>query len=93
VFCSLLGVLNRRITIVIILRRGDGITVVILSLQCNFHCLLQMYEHITAWIGRVAALNDADLEEELRFINKNSLNTFARAIGRIRLEHFHKWCV
>jgi hypothetical protein len=30
-----------------------------------------------------AALNDAELEEELRFIHKNSLNPFARPICRI----------
>ena len=29
-----------------------------------------MSEQITAYIRRVAALNDADLEEELRFINR-----------------------
>ena len=39
-----------------------------------------MSEQLIAWIRRVAALNDADLEEELKLINKNSLNAF----GRIR---------
>ncbi|KAK5672365.1 hypothetical protein QVD99_001131 [Batrachochytrium dendrobatidis] len=43
-----------------------------------------MPEQIAAWIRRVAALNDDDLDDELRLINKNSLNAFARAIGRIR---------
>ncbi|KAK5673310.1 hypothetical protein QVD99_000760 [Batrachochytrium dendrobatidis] len=43
-----------------------------------------MSEQITAWIRRVAALNDADLDEELNLINKNSLNAFARAISRTR---------
>ena len=43
-----------------------------------------MSEQLTAWIRRAAALNDLDLEEELKLINKNSLNAFARAIGRIR---------
>ena len=43
-----------------------------------------MPEQLTAWIRRVAALNDSDLEEELKLVNKNSLNAFARAIGRIR---------
>jgi hypothetical protein len=43
-----------------------------------------MSEQIAAWIRRVAALNDAELEEELRLINKNSLNAFARAISRTR---------
>ena len=42
-----------------------------------------MSEQLTAWIRRVAALNDSDLEEELKLVNKNSLNAFARAIGRI----------
>ncbi|KAJ1341160.1 hypothetical protein BSLG_004226 [Batrachochytrium salamandrivorans] len=36
------------------------------------------------WIIRVAALNDSDLEEELKLINKNSLNAFTRALSRIR---------
>jgi hypothetical protein len=43
-----------------------------------------MSEQLTAWIRRVAALNDVDLEEELSLINKNSLNAFARALSRIR---------
>ena len=43
-----------------------------------------MSEQLTAWIRRVAALNDSDLEEELKLVNKNSLNAFARAISRIR---------
>jgi hypothetical protein len=43
-----------------------------------------MSEQLTAWIRRAAALNDLDLEEELKLVNKNSLNAFARAIGRIR---------
>ncbi len=43
-----------------------------------------MSEQLTAWIRRVAALNDSDLEEELKLVNKNSLSAFARAIGRIR---------
>jgi hypothetical protein len=43
-----------------------------------------MSEQLTAWIRRVAALNDSDLEEDLKLVNKNSLNAFARAIGRIR---------
>ena len=37
-----------------------------------------MSEQLAAWIGRVAALNDSDLEEELKVVNKNSLNAFAR---------------
>ena len=41
-------------------------------------------EEITAWIRRVASLNDADMEEEFKLIKKNSVNAFARAIGRIR---------
>ena len=71
------------------------LTIVILVYNCNFeawresynrnfHCLPQMPEQLTAWIKRVAALNDSDLEEELKWVNKNSLNAFARAIGRIR---------
>ena len=43
-----------------------------------------MSEQLTVWIRRVAALNDSDLEEELKLVNKNSLNAFARAIGRSR---------
>ncbi|KAJ8326281.1 hypothetical protein O5D80_005043 [Batrachochytrium dendrobatidis] len=43
-----------------------------------------MPEQLITWTRRVAALNDSDLEEELNLINKNSLNAFARAIGRIR---------
>jgi hypothetical protein len=43
-----------------------------------------MSEQIAAWIRRVAALNDAELEEESRLINKNSLNAFTRAISRTR---------
>ena len=43
-----------------------------------------MSEQLTAWIRRVAALNDVDLEEELSLINKNSLKAFARALSRIR---------
>ena len=43
-----------------------------------------MSEQLIAWIRRVAALNDSDLEEELKLVNKNSLYAFARAIGRIR---------
>jgi hypothetical protein len=43
-----------------------------------------MSEQLIAWIRRVAALNDLDLEEELKLVNKNSLNAFARANGRIR---------
>ena len=43
-----------------------------------------MSEQLTAWIRRVAALNDADLEEELKLVNKNALDALARAIGRIR---------
>ncbi|KAJ8329961.1 hypothetical protein O5D80_001892 [Batrachochytrium dendrobatidis] len=49
---------------------------------------------ITSWIRRVAAFNDADLEEELRLINKNSFNAFARAISRTRRpeldSHIHR---
>jgi hypothetical protein len=42
---------------------------------------------------RVAALNDGDLEEDLRLINKNSLNAFARAIGRIlRMRNVRNIC-
>ena len=43
-----------------------------------------MSEEITAWIRRVAILNDTDMEEKFKSINKNSVNAFARAIGRIR---------
>lgn len=43
-----------------------------------------MSEQLTAWIRRIAALNDSDLEEELKWVNKNSLNAFARATGRNR---------
>ena len=43
-----------------------------------------MSEHLVAWIRQVAALSDTALEEELKLINKNSLNAFARAIGRSR---------
>lgn len=47
--------------------------------------MIRVIEHyLASWIRRVAALNDADLEEELHLINKNLLNAFARAIGRIR---------
>ena len=53
-----------------------------------------MSEQITAWIRRVAALNDAELDEELSLINKNSLNAFARAISRTRRpeldSHIHR---
>jgi len=47
-----------------------------------------MYEQLIAWIRRVAALNDLDLEEELKLVNNNSVNSFARAIGRIRRPEF-----
>ncbi|KAH6563679.1 hypothetical protein BASA50_002712 [Batrachochytrium salamandrivorans] len=43
-----------------------------------------MLHQLTDWIIRVAALNDSDLEEELKLINKNSLNAFTRALSRIR---------
>ena len=43
-----------------------------------------MSEHLVAWIRQVASLSDTDLEEELKLINKNSINAFARAIGKIR---------
>ena len=43
-----------------------------------------MSEHLVAWIRQVAALSDTALEEELKLINKNSINAFVRAIGRIR---------
>jgi hypothetical protein len=43
-----------------------------------------MSEQLTTWIRRVAALNDVDLEEELKLVNKNSLNAFARALSLIR---------
>ncbi|KAH6578215.1 hypothetical protein BASA62_000393 [Batrachochytrium salamandrivorans] len=51
---------------------------------------------ITAWIRRVAALDDADLEQELQLIDKNSLNAFARATSRIRrpgvdFHTYQKW--
>ena len=58
-----------------------------------------MSEQLTAWIRRVATLNDSDLEEELKLVNKNSLNAFARAIGRIRRpeldshKYIQKWNV
>ncbi|OAJ42325.1 hypothetical protein BDEG_25790 [Batrachochytrium dendrobatidis JEL423] len=42
-----------------------------------------MSEQLITWIRRVAALNDLDLEEELKLINKNSLNVFARVISHI----------
>ncbi|KAK5670066.1 hypothetical protein QVD99_003389 [Batrachochytrium dendrobatidis] len=40
-----------------------------------------MPEQIAAWIRRVATLNDDDLDDELKLINKNSLNVFARVIS------------
>jgi hypothetical protein len=43
-----------------------------------------MFEQLIAWIRRVATLSDTALEEELKLINKSSINAFARAIGRIR---------
>ena len=43
-----------------------------------------MSEHLVAWIRKVATLSDTALEEELKLINKNSINAFARAVGRIR---------
>jgi hypothetical protein len=43
-----------------------------------------MSEQLTAWIRSAAALNDSDLKKELKLVNKNSLNAFARGIGRIR---------
>lgn len=48
---------------------------------------------ITAWIRRVAALIDSDLEEELRLVNKNSLIAFTRAIGRIRRPELEGSCI
>ncbi|OAJ45176.1 hypothetical protein BDEG_28337 [Batrachochytrium dendrobatidis JEL423] len=38
---------------------------------------------LITWIRRVAALNDLDLDDELKLINKNSLNVFARVISHI----------
>jgi hypothetical protein len=43
-----------------------------------------MSEHVVAWIRLVATLSDTALEEEIELINKNSINAFARAIGKIR---------
>ena len=43
-----------------------------------------MSEHLVVWRRQVATLSDTALEEELRLINKNSINAFARAIGKIR---------
>ena len=43
-----------------------------------------MSEQLIAWIRQVATLSDTDLEEELKLINKNSINAFGRAIWRIR---------
>jgi hypothetical protein len=43
-----------------------------------------MSEQLIAWIRQVGTLSDTALEEELKLINKNSINAFARAIGRIR---------
>jgi hypothetical protein len=36
------------------------------------------------WIRRVATLCDTALEEELKLINKNTINAFARDVGRTR---------
>ena len=65
-----------------------------------------MSEQLTAWIRRVAALNDSDLEEELKLVNKNSLNAFARALvvsvvpnsilihtEMERMKHIHEYIV
>ncbi len=38
-----------------------------------------MSKQVTAWIRRVATLNDADMEEEFKWINKNPVNAFAKA--------------
>jgi hypothetical protein len=43
-----------------------------------------MSVQLKAWIRQVATLSDTALEEELKLINKNSVNAFARAVGRIR---------
>jgi hypothetical protein len=43
-----------------------------------------MSVQLKAWIRQVATLSDTALEEELKLINKNSINAFARAVGRIR---------
>ncbi|KAJ8326746.1 hypothetical protein QVD99_005468 [Batrachochytrium dendrobatidis] len=43
-----------------------------------------MSVQLIAWIRQVATLNDTALEQELKLINKNSINAFARAVGRIR---------
>ena len=42
-----------------------------------------MSVQLKAWIRQVGTLSDTALEEELKLINKNSVNAFARAIGRI----------
>ena len=43
-----------------------------------------MSVQLKAWIRQAATLSDTALEEELKLINKNSINAFARAIGKIR---------
>ena len=43
-----------------------------------------MSVQLKAWIRQAATLSDTALEEELKLINKNSVNAFVRAIGRIR---------
>ena len=43
-----------------------------------------MSVQLKAWIRQVATLSDIALDEELKLINKNSINAFARAVGRIR---------
>ena len=48
-----------------------------------YNCNLQL----KAWIRvrQAATLSDTALDEELKLINKNSINAFARAVGRIRI--------
>ena len=41
-----------------------------------------MSVQLKTWIRQVATLSDTALEEELKLINKNSVNAFARAVGR-----------
>jgi hypothetical protein len=43
-----------------------------------------MSVQLIAWIRQAATFSDTALEEELKLINKNSINAFARAIGKIR---------
>lgn len=42
-----------------------------------------MFDQVAASIRKVPILNDGDLEELLELINKNYINAFAWAIGRI----------